>query len=106
MNGRMAEFSGKVATLLGCGFVAFGVLLTLLSLVVDVPWGQMTGKAVLEQSITVVFLILAGLVGGVPFVILGQIILVLVQQRDALERIARALEQRGLDIGKEADSTG
>jgi len=103
MNARVARFCGKVATLIGCGFMAFGVLLTLLSLVVDVPWGQLTGKAVLEQSITVGFLILAGLFGGVPFVILGQIMLVLIKQHDALERIARALEQRAVDIEKEPD---
>src|SRR5262249_15637715 len=94
MNARVARFCGKVATLIGCGFMAFGVLLTLLSLVVDVPWGQMTGRAVLEQSITVGFLILAGLFRGV---------LVLIKQHDALERSSRALEQRAVDIEKEPD---
>jgi uncharacterized membrane protein YgcG len=95
MNEQVAWLSGKLATLLGVSFVAFGVLLALLSLVVDVPWGQLTGKAVLEQSITLVFLVLAGMLGGVPLVILGQIILVLMRQNDVLERIAETLEQRG-----------
>ena len=103
MNARVAQFSGKAATLLGCGLVAFAVVLTLLSLVLDVPWGQMTGQALLEQSITIVFLLLAGLFGGVPFLILGQIILVLVRQRDTLERIAQTLEARELTLRKEED---
>src|SRR5215467_46529 len=104
MTARVAEVSGKVATLLGLASLAFGVLLTFLSLVVDVPWGHLTGKALLEQSMTTGLLLLAGLLAGVPFVILGQIILVLVRQADILERIAQALEQRGATIREQPHS--
>jgi hypothetical protein len=94
MNTRVALLSGKIATFVGVGFVVFGVLLTFLALTVDVPWGQLTGKALLEQSLTGVLLTLMGLLSGVPFVILGQIMLILVRQTDLLTEIAQALERR------------
>jgi hypothetical protein len=94
MNARVAQLSGKIATFLGFGFVVFGLLLTLLVLAVDVPWRHLTGKALLEQTITAVLLSLTGLLTGVPFIILGQIMLALVRQNHLLERIEQAFERR------------
>ena len=94
MNARVAQLSGQIATFLGFGFVVFGLLLTLFVLVVDVPWRHLTGTALLEQTITAVLLSLMGLLTGVPFIILGQIMLVLVRQNHLLERIEQAFERR------------
>lgn len=94
MNARVAQFSGQIATFLGLGFVVFGLVLALLALAVDVPWRHLTGKALLEQTMTAVPVGLAGLLTGVPFIILGQIMLVLMRQSHLLERIEQAFGRR------------
>src|SRR5262245_25805838 len=97
MNAWVARLSGRIAMVLGFAFVGFGVLGAFYTLAVDVPWGQLTEKALLEQSMTIVLLNVAGLMAGLPLVILGQILVVLLRQSDVLERIAQALAKHQHD---------
>jgi hypothetical protein len=58
------------------------------------PWGSITGQAVIERIVVAFFLIVSGILAGAPFIVLGQMVLIELAQYRALRAIARRLRRR------------
>jgi hypothetical protein len=63
------------------------------------PWGSLTGQAVLERVLAAILLVISGVLAGAPFIVLGEMMRVfidmrriLVRQQRLLARIARGPE--------------
>ena len=88
---RFAEFWAAVLVIIGLVLLAGGVLLAVAAVTLDMPWGTLTGQAVLERILAAVLLVISGALTGAPFVVLGEILRVLVAQRRIAERQRRLL---------------
>jgi hypothetical protein len=93
MNSRFTRFWARVLVLVGLVLASVGVLLGAVALVIDMPWGSITGQAVMERTLVAIFLVISGVLAGAPFIVLGQIAIVFLDQRRLLGRIARRLER-------------
>lgn len=76
MNPSFARFWARVLTAVGLFFAAAGMLLAAVALVIDMPWGSITGSVVMEVTLVAVVLLISGILAGVPFIVLGQLVLV------------------------------
>ena len=67
------------------------------------PWGSLTGQAVLERGLAAVLLVISGVLTGAPFIVMGEMMRLFIEQRRILERQRRLLRRiaRRLD-----DTTG
>jgi hypothetical protein len=68
-----------------------GVLLAATAVTLDMPWGSLTGQAVLERVVAAVVLIISGLLAGGPLILFGEMMRVLLAQRALLARQRRLL---------------
>lgn len=60
MDFRFAGFWARVLVCLGTLFVLLGFIFAASALVLDMPWGKLTGQAVVEQMLAMVGLMVAG----------------------------------------------
>lgn len=106
---RFAAFWASTLVILGLLLVVGGVLLAVAAVTLDMPWGSLTGQAVLERALAAVVLAISGVLAGAPFIALGEMMRLFIAQRRILERQRRLLTRiaRRLDDaegGREAGS--
>ena len=94
MNPSFTRFWARILVAVGLALAASGVFLAALALVIDMPWGSITGHAVAEVTLVAFFLAASGVLAGVPFIVLGQVVLVFLDMHAMLERIAGRLDRR------------
>jgi len=99
---RFAAFWAKVLVVMGMLLIAGGLLLAAAAVTLDMPWGSLTGQAVLERVLAAVLLVISGVLTGAPFIVLGEMLRLFIEQRRIgerqrrlLRRIARSLEENG-----------
>jgi hypothetical protein len=96
---RFAAFWGTALVVMGMLLAIGGLLLAVAAVTLDMPWGGLTGQAVLERAVAAVVLALSGILAGAPFIVLGEMMRLFIEQRRIqarqrrlLARIARRLE--------------
>ena len=89
MTPRFARFWARILVWQGLVFVGGGALLASVALIIDMPWGSITGQAVVERVLVAAFLIVSGVLAGAPLIVLGQLVLLFIDQRRLLGRMAR-----------------
>ncbi len=94
MNPSFTRFWARILVFVGLVLASGGVLLAAVALVIDMPWGGITGHAVFEVTLVAFFLALSGILAGVPFIVLGQVVLVFIEMHGLLGRIVTRLEGR------------
>jgi hypothetical protein len=95
---RFAAFWATVLVVIGLVLVVGGVLLAAAAVTLDMPWGSLTGQAVLERVLAAIILAISGLLAGAPFIVLGEMMRVFIDMRRILDRQRRLLARiaRGL----------
>lgn len=88
---RFAAFWAAVLVVLGLLLVVGGVLLAAAAVTLDMPWGSLTGQAVLERVLAAVVLAISGVLAGAPFIALGEMMRLFIAHRRLLERQRRVL---------------
>ena len=91
MNDRFTTFWARLLVVMGIVIVVSGALLAMVALVVEMPWGSITGQAVFERFFVAVSLLASGVLAGSPFIVAGQLLLILVEQRRLLGAILEGL---------------
>ena len=99
---RFAAFWASTLIVLGLLLVVGGVLLGAAAVTLDMPWGSLTGQAVLERILAAVVLAISGVLAGAPFIALGEMTRLFIAQRRILERQRRLLTRiaRRMDDGE------
>lgn len=88
---RFARFWASVLVIVGLGLVATGVLSAVVALALDVPWGSLTGQAVLERVLAATVLLVSGVLAGAPFIVVGEMMRIFLEQRALIARQTRLL---------------
>ena len=91
MNDRFTTFWARLLVVMGIVIVVSGALLAVVALLVEMPWGSITGQAVLERVFVAISLVVSGVLAGSPFIVAGQLLLILVEQRRLLGAILARL---------------
>jgi len=105
---RFATFWASVLIVIGLLLVIGGVLLGATAVTLDMPWGSLTGQAVLERVLAAVLLVVSGILAGVPFIVLGELMRLFIDQQRILERQRRLLTRisQRLHAGGAEPATG
>lgn len=97
---RFAAFWASVLVVMGMLLAISGVLFAAAAVALDMPWGRLTGQAVLERTLAAAVLVISGILAGAPFIVLGEMMRLLIEQRRIigrqrrlLTRIARRLDE-------------
>ena len=100
---RFAAFWASVLVVVGLLLIAGGLLLAVAAVTLDMPWGSLTGQAVLERGLAAGLLVISGVLTGAPFIVMGEMMRLFIEQRRVLEHQRRLLRRiaRRLD-----DTTG
>jgi hypothetical protein len=88
---RFAAFWATVLVVLGLLLVVGGVLLAAAAVTLDMPWGSLTGQAVLERILAAIVLAISGVLAGAPFIVLGEMMKLFIDQQRIIERQRRLL---------------
>jgi hypothetical protein len=88
---RFAAFWAAVLVVFGLLLVIGGVLLAAAAVTLDMPWGSLTGQAVLERILAAIVLAISGVLAGAPFIVLGEMMRLFIDQRRIMERQRRLL---------------
>jgi len=99
---RFAAFWATTLVILGLLLVVGGALLAVAAVTLDMPWGSLTGQAVLERVLAAVVLAISGVLAGAPFIALGEMMRLFIAQRRILERQRRLLTR----IARRMDDAG
>ena len=99
---RFAAFWATTLVILGLLLVVGGALLAVAAVTLDMPWGSLTGQAVLERVLAAVVLAISGVLAGAPFIALGEMMRLFIAQRRILERQRRLLRR----IARRMDEAG
>jgi hypothetical protein len=99
---RFAAFWASTLVILGLLLVVGGALLAVAAVTLDMPWGTLTGQAVLERVLAAVVLAISGVLAGAPFIALGEMMRLFIAQRRILERQRRLLTR----IARRMDDAG
>lgn len=99
---RFAAFWASTLVILGLLLVVGGALLAVAAVTLDMPWGSLTGQAVLERALAAVVLAISGVLAGAPFIALGEMMRLFIAQRRILERQRRLLTR----IARRMDDAG
>jgi hypothetical protein len=91
MTYRFAAFWASVLVVVGAVLVVMGIVFAAVALTIDMPWGGVTGQAVAERLLVALVLIASGVLAGGPFIVLGQMMRVFLDQRALIERIEQRL---------------
>ena len=86
---RFPAFWASAMVILGMLLVGTGLLAAVLALTLEMPWGRVTGQAVLERTLAAAVLAASGAFAGGPFIALGVMMRLLLDQRNLLARLAR-----------------
>jgi hypothetical protein len=86
-----AAFWATVLIVIGLLLVVGGVLLGAAAITLDMPWGSLTGQAVLERIVAAIVLAISGVLAGAPFIVLGELMKLFIDQQRILERQRRLL---------------
>jgi hypothetical protein len=102
---RFAAFWATVLVVIGLLLVVGGVALAAAAVTFDMPWGSLTGQAVLERVLAAIVLAISGVLAGAPFIVLGEMMKLLIDQRRIIERQRRLLTRiaQGLEGADEPD---
>ena len=95
---RFAAFWASVLVVVGLLLIAGGLLLAVAAVTLDMPWGSLTGQAVLERALAAVVLVISGLLAGAPFIVLGEMMRVFLDLRRLAyrrQRLLRRMARRG-----------
>jgi hypothetical protein len=105
---RFAAFWATILVAIGLVLVVGGLLLAAAAVTLDMPWGSLTGQAVLERILAAVLLVISGVLAGAPFIALGEMLRLFIDQRRLLARQRRLLARiaRRLAEGDESRTTG
>jgi hypothetical protein len=98
---RFAAFWATVLVVIGLLLVVGGVLLAAAAVTLDMPWGSLTGQAVLERVLAAILLVISGVLAGAPFIVLGEMTRLFIDMRRILARQRRLLTQ----LARSADDT-
>ena len=97
---RFAAFWASVLVIVGLLLIVGGLLLAVAAVTLDMPWGSLTGQAVLERALAAVVLVISGLLAGAPFIVLGEMMRLFIdlrrlasRQHRLLRRMARRADQ-------------
>ena len=90
---RFAAFWATVLIVLGMLLVVGGVVFAAAAVALDMPWGSLTGQAVLERALAAVVLVISGLLAGAPFIVLGEMMRVFLDLRRLARRHQRLLRR-------------
>jgi len=99
---RFAAFWATTLVILGLLLVVGGALLAVAAVTLDMPWGSLTGQAVLERVLAAVVLAISGVLAGAPFIALGEMMRLFIAQRRILQRQRRLLTR----IARRMDDAG
>lgn len=88
---RFPAFWAAVLVIIGLVLIAGGLLLAAAAVTLDMPWGSLTGQAVLERALAAVLLVISGVLAGAPFIVLGEMLRLFIEQRRIAERQRRLL---------------
>src|ERR671911_1405330 len=99
---RFAAFWATVLVVMGLLLVIGGGLLAAAAVTLDMPWGSLTGQAVLERILAAIVLAISGVLAGAPFIVLGEMMKLFIAQRRVLERQRRLLTR----IARRMDDAG
>ena len=90
---RFAAFWATVVIVLGMLLAIGGVVLAAAAIALDMPWGSLTGQAVLERTLAAVVLVISGLLAGAPFIVLGEMMRLFLDLRREARRQHRLLRR-------------
>lgn len=90
---RFAAFWATVLIVLGMLLVIGGVVFAAAAIALDMPWGSLTGQAVLERALAAVVLVISGLLAGAPFIVLGEMMRLFLDLRRVAQRQHRLLRR-------------
>ena len=90
---RFAAFWATVLIVLGMLLVIGGVVFAAAAVALDMPWGSLTGQAVLERALAAVVLVISGLLAGAPFIVLGEMMRLFLDLRRVARRQHRLLRR-------------
>ena len=90
---RFAAFWATVLVVMGMLLIAGGLLLAAAAVTLDMPWGSLTGQAVLERVLAAALLVISGVLTGAPFIVLGEMMRLFIEQRRIAERQRRLLRR-------------
>src|SRR5499426_1607047 len=96
---RFAAFWATVLIVLGMLLVVGGVVFAAAAVALDMPWGSLTGQAVLERALAAVVLVMSGLLAGAPFIVLGEMMRVFLDLRRLARRRQRLLRRMARNTG-------
>lgn len=99
MKYRFAAFWASILVVLGMLIVAVGFVSAAIALLIDMPWGSITGQTVLERAVAAIVLLVSGILAGGPFIVLGEMIRVFLDQRRLIARIERRLRRQEEERG-------
>jgi hypothetical protein len=88
---RFAAFWAAVLVIMGLLLLAGGLMLAVAAVTLDMPWGTLTGQAVLERFLAAALLVISGVLTGAPFIVLGEMLRIFIEQRRIAERQRRLL---------------
>ncbi|HEU4370484.1 MAG TPA: hypothetical protein VFV05_19875 [Methylomirabilota bacterium] len=88
---RFAAFWATVLVVMGMLLALGGVLFAAAAVALDMPWGGLTGQAVLERALAAAVLVISGILAGAPFIVLGEMMRLLIEQRRTIGRQRRLL---------------
>lgn len=93
MSHHFAAFWASVLIVIGVALVVMGILSAALALTLDMPWGRLTGQAVLERTVAAVILLVSGILAGGPFIVVGEMMRLFISQHRLIHRIERRLRR-------------
>jgi hypothetical protein len=88
---RFAAFWATALVVIGMLLVVGGVLFAIAAVALDMPWGRLTGQAVLERALAAAVLVISGILAGAPFIVLGEMMRLFIEQRQVIGRQRRLL---------------
>jgi len=90
---RFAGFWATVLVVMGMLLIAGGLLLAAAAVTLDMPWGSLTGQAVLERVLAAALLVISGVLTGAPFIVLGEMMRLFLDLRREARRQHRLLRR-------------
>jgi hypothetical protein len=105
---RFARFWAAVLVIVGLVLVIGGLLLAAAAVTLDMPWGSLTGQAVLERVLAAGLLAISGILAGAPFIVLGELVRLFIEHRRIAQRQRRLLARiaRRMDEASEQRAAG
>jgi len=88
---RSARLTAAALTWLGAGLVGLGVILAVIAFMLGPPASQSPDSTVADRTRTAVGVLVWGFLAGVPLIVVGQVIHLLLELRRLLRQVLREL---------------